>query len=146
MTGSSKKDATRTRERLSVGTGKRARGIPALQTRACGPLLKRWIDGRMKGKPPSTFEPERKLVAYHVEDKSDVLVSLVVKGLGVRTRRAVELLEEAKQSALEYIAGLNRSVDAQAEIRDLTSRIEKAGLEDQARCETEADVSPLHAR
>ena len=145
MTGSSKKDATRTRERLSVGTGKRARGIPALQTRACGPLLKRWIDGRMKGKPPSTFEPERKLVAYHVEDKSDVLVSLVVKGLGVRTRRAVELLEEAKQSALEYIAGLEPDpYDAQAEIRDLTSRIEKAGLEDQAsRCETEADVSAL---
>ena len=145
MTDKSVQDASRTREQLSVDTVKRTRGIPALRTRACGPLLKGWIDGRMEGKPPSTFEQERNLVAHHVERGTDVLVSLVVKGLGVRTRRAVELLQEAKQSALAYIADLEPDpYDAQSEIRDLTARIEKAGLEEQAsRCETEADVSAL---
>ena len=145
MTGSSKKDATRTRERLSVATGKRTRGIPALKTMASGQLLKRWIDGRMEGLTPATFEAERDLVAYHVETNTDAIVSVLVEGLGVRRRRAIALLDEAKRSALAYIADLQPDpYDAQLEIRELKDRIDKAGLQDQAsQCETEADVSAL---
>lgn len=145
MTDKSPKDAVQSRERSSVDTVKRTRGIPPLQTTASGRLLKRWIDGRLAGLAPSAFEAERDLVEYQVESNGEPVVLVLVQGLGVSTRRAACRLQENKRSALAYIADLKPDpYDAQLEIRELQERIDKAGLKDQAsRCETEADVSEL---
>ena len=145
MSDKSVQDATRTRERSSVGTGKRASGIRALHTWACGPHLKRWIHERLRGLTAVQFEVQRNDVLNHLERGTDVLIASIVAELGVRKRRALELHSEAKQSAIAYTKALKpEPFSLEKALHGYRERLEKQNLLELAdACQSEEEVSQV---
>ena len=143
MSDKSVQDAIRPRETSHVDTGKRPRGIRALHTWACGPHLKKWIHGRIDGLTGAQFEAERDLLLYHLE--SGAVIGSIANALGVRTRRAEQLLSEARPSALHYLSELQpEPFCLDKALTGYRERLEKQNLLDLAHaCESEEELNEV---